>query len=99
VTSVPGACRSLIETIHDYQRQGGLTRQFEQIDRAVTDYFVVTGTAVPERSVRSRESSHAGTGKPQEANWRIRQGNSNREDSPFGSHSLAGSDQPDVNEQ
>ena len=32
--------RGLIQSIHDYQRQGGLTRQFEQLDRAVTDYLV-----------------------------------------------------------
>lgn len=48
-------CRGLIKSIHDYQRQGGLTKQFEQIDRAVTDYFV-TGN---DGTLSSQGSLHA----------------------------------------
>ena len=41
-------CRGLVQSIHDYQRHGGLTRQFEQIDRAVSD-FLVSGESTSHR--------------------------------------------------
>jgi hypothetical protein len=36
----PAPRRKVIDSIHDFQRQGGLTRQFEQLDRLVSSYLI-----------------------------------------------------------
>lgn len=41
------ACSRLIHSIHEYQRHGGMMRQFEQLDRSLTDYLV-SSTEVPD---------------------------------------------------
>jgi hypothetical protein len=52
-------CRALIKSIHDYQRHGGLSRQLEQIDRAVTDYFVIPSST----SASNEQTPRVGGGK------------------------------------
>lgn len=37
------ACRKVIGQIHDFHRQGGLTKQFEQLDKIVSSYLISPG--------------------------------------------------------
>jgi hypothetical protein len=36
------ACRTVIDSIHDFQRQGGLSKQFEQLDKVFSTYLVAS---------------------------------------------------------
>ena len=65
---VRDTCRGLIQSIHDYQRQGGLTRQFEQLDRAVTDYLVASPfEAAPHEAHETEAQDDAVTRRPSRA--------------------------------
>lgn len=41
--SVSCMCRNVIESIHDFQRQGGLNKQLEHLDKVFSSYLIAPG--------------------------------------------------------
>lgn len=49
--------RKVIESIHDFQRQGGLSRQLEQFDRVLSSYLIAPPSAAEGQSEATQVGS------------------------------------------